>query len=137
MWAWLRRWWAGRTTSGLGARGEALAVEYLRARGCRILAVDHRNSLGELDVVALEGDTVVFVEVKTRRSTEHGEPVDAVTPDKQRRLGRAALAFLKRRGWLDRRCRFDVIAIVWADDAPRLTHYPHAFEPPGRGQLWG
>jgi putative endonuclease len=137
MLSWFRRWWPHGADS-FGTRGERAAERHLAAQGCRILARQHRNAGGELDLIALQNDVVVFVEVKTRRGELHGQPVEAITADKQRRLTRAALAYLKRRGWLERRCRFDVIAVVWPDDAeePQITHYEHAFEPPGRGQMY-
>jgi putative endonuclease len=140
MWTWLLRWLTGqpRRTLRFGDAGEAAAAEFLQRQGWTILARALRNRLGELDLIALDGDTVVFVEVKTRRSTTHGGPVDAITPDKQRRLTRAGLAYLKQRGWLERRARFDVIAIVWPEGAttPEITHYRHAFEPTGFGQMY-
>src|SRR5436305_1142587 len=67
---------------------------------------------GEIDLIAREGDPVVFVEVKTRR---RGEPAEAVTPEKQRRLTLAALQFLRQHDLLEQRSRFDVVAIVWPD----------------------
>lgn len=140
MLTWLRRWlpWTPRRTLRFGDAGEAAAAEYLRGLGWTILAHDLRNRLGELDLIALDGDTIVFVEVKTRRSSTHGGPVAAITLDKQRRMTRAALTYLKQRGWLERRARFDVIAIVWpeGDAAPQITHYRNAFEPTGFGQMY-
>jgi putative endonuclease len=137
MFAWFRRW-LGPAAESFGDRGERAAERHLAGLGCRILARQHRNVGGEIDLVALDGDTVVFVEVKTRGDVERGQPTDAITPDKQRRLTRAALAYLKQRGWLERRCRFDVIGIVWPDGAkaPQITHYKHAFEAVGRGQMF-
>jgi putative endonuclease len=140
MWTWVRRWlpFAPRRTLRFGDTGEAAAAEFLQRQGWTILTHAHRNRLGELDLIALDGDTVVFVEVKTRRSVTHGGPVDAITPDKQRRLTRAGLAYLKQRGWLNRRSRFDVIAIVWPEGSPtpEITHYRNAFEPTGFGQMY-
>jgi putative endonuclease len=140
MWTWVRRWlsWMPRRTPRFGDAGEDAAAAYLRRLGWIILERGHRNRLGELDLVALDGDTVVFVEVKARRSSLHGGPEAAITPDKQRRLTRAALAYLKQRGWLERRARFDVIAIVWPEgkSTPQITHYRNAFEPTGFGQMY-
>lgn len=115
-----------------GDRGERAAVRYLRSQGYRIIARQARNRLGELDIVAEDGDWLVFVEVKTRQSDVRGRPMEAVTLEKQRQLTRAALAWLKARGWLGRRCRFDVIAITWAEGgAPQIEHFAHAFEAVG------
>jgi putative endonuclease len=140
MLAWLRRWLpiGPRRTGRFGDVGEDAAELFLRRLGWTILARGHRNRLGEVDLIALDGDTVVFVEVKTRRSSLHGGPEAAITLDKQRRLTRAALAYLKQRGWLERRARFDVIAIVWPEEepTPQITHYRNAFEPTGFGQMY-
>jgi putative endonuclease len=128
--AWLAGW--------LGSQGERLAARHLRKLGYRILARRYKTALGELDLVARDGDCIVFVEVKTRRSTAAGEPSAAVDRAKQARLTRLALAFLKKYGMLEQPARFDVVSIVWGDSPsqPALTHYKNAFEPPGRGQLY-
>jgi putative endonuclease len=94
--------------------------------------------LGELDLVAVDGRTIVFVEVKTRRSHEAGHPAEAVGPEKQRRRTRLALAYLKRHELLEFAARFDVVAITWPEDAqkPAIEHIRNAFEAVGRGQLF-
>lgn len=121
-----------------GDRGERVAVRYLKQQGYRILARQSRSRLGEIDIIAQDGDWIVFVEVKTRRTTDKGRPVEAVTLTKQRQLTRAALAWLKRRRWLERRSRFDVIAICWQDGCePVIEHYRHAFEAVGGHDLYG
>ncbi len=103
---------AGTAGRALGRVGEAAALEALRSRGYRIVACNVRLRRGELDIVAVERGTVVFVEVKARRSAAHGTPAEAVTARKRRALVRLAAAYLARRGWSDRPCRFDV-AEVW------------------------
>lgn len=77
----------------LGARGEELAARHLESRGYTILARNHRSRLGEIDLVARDAKTLVFVEVKTRSSDAAGLPLEAITPEKARRLRRLALAF--------------------------------------------
>jgi putative endonuclease len=118
-----------------GDRGERAAARYLRRAGLRILARGYDTLWGEIDLVARDGDVLVFIEVKTRRS---GAPAEAVTPEKQRRLTLAAIHFLRRRNLLEERSRFDVVAIVWADDRrpPQIEHIRDAFEAVGRGQLF-
>lgn len=132
---WFRSFWPrwSSCTGSLGQRGEFAAERYLMQLGYRVLRRQHRNIGGELDLIALDGDTVVFVEVKTRRSVTHGQPVDAVDGNKQRRMTRAALVFLKQQQWMDRRSRFDIVAVVWPDEPlpPQITHYRHAFEAAG------
>jgi putative endonuclease len=119
----------------LGDRGERAAARYLKRQGFRILVRGYRTPYGELDLVARDGQSLVFIEVKSRRQ---GTPAEAVTPEKQRRLTRAALHFLKRYNLLETRGRFDVVAIVWPDDRrpPTIEHIPNAFEGVGRGQMF-
>jgi putative endonuclease len=111
----------------LGQRGEREAARWLRRQGLRILVRGYRTPRGEIDLIARDGDTVVFIEVKTRRE---GEPAEAVTPEKQRRLSLAARQFIKRHGLLDERSRFDVVALVWPDASrtPTIEHIRYAFE---------
>ncbi len=119
----------------LGDEGERAAARFLRRRGLRVITRGYRTAVGEIDLIARDGDTLVFVEVKTRRT---GQPAEAVTAEKQRRLTLAALQFLRRYGLLEQRCRFDVIAIVWpeGDRDPVIEHFVNAFEPPGQGQFF-
>lgn len=123
----------------LGRRGEAAAERLLRGKGYRIVARGARDGIGELDLVALDRRTVVFVEVKTRSSDRYGHPADHVDAAKQRQLTRAALSYLKSHRLLEQRARFDVVAIWWPSGAPepeRAEHYPNAFEPVGRWQMF-
>jgi putative endonuclease len=126
----LRRWFP---RPPLGQRGEAAAARYLRRRGYRIVARGDRGQLGELDLVAVKKRTVVFVEVKTRQSQAAGNPGEAVDDDKQRRLTRLALSFLKRHGLLEYPARFDIVAVTWPEgqSRPTIEHFEHAFEAVG------
>lgn len=128
----------GWLTKLLGDRGERAAARYLRRQGFRILARQQRSRLGEIDLIAMDDDTIVFVEVKTRRSDATGHPTEAVTFAKQQQLTRLALVWLKRHHRLEHRARFDVVAVIWPDDArqPIIQHYRNAFEPVGRGQMF-
>lgn len=126
---WLTRWF--------GNRGEQAAVRYLKGAGWTIIAAQVATRYGEIDVIGQDQDFVVFVEVKTRRSVSHGRPEEAVDQAKQQRIARSALAWLKRKGWLERRIRFDVVSVVWSESqTPEITHYKHAFEPAGFGQMY-
>ena len=122
----------------LGSRGERQAASFLAKNGFQILARRVANQFGEIDLVTLDGQTVVFVEVRTRKSTEAGHPAESVTAGKQQRLTRTALAFLKQNGLLEHRSRFDVIAVIWPDGqkSPQIEHYKNAFEPAGNGQFF-
>lgn len=121
-----------------GARGERHAARFLKQLGYKILNRGYASRLGEIDLVALDGNCIVFVEVKTRRSNAAGRPDEAITFDKQKRLTRAALGYLKRHHRLEHSARFDVIAILWPDGArqPEIQHYKNAFEPSGFGQMF-
>ena len=114
----------------LGKSGEDLAVEELERRGYAILERRYRTRHGEIDVVARDGETIVFVEVKARTTSEFGGAAAAVTPSKMRRLAAMAADYLSRRRLHDRPCRFDVVAID--EDRPSgtvtLTVYPNAFD---------
>jgi putative endonuclease len=121
----------------LGDKGERLAVRHLKRLGYKILARKSRSRIGEIDIIALDGECLVFVEVKTRSTHAAGHPAEAITFEKRRQLTRAALAWLKRAGQLDHKARFDVIAITWQEGAePVVEHYQNAFEPVGTGQLY-
>ncbi len=132
----LRTLW--RRYRSLGQRGERAAERYLRKLGYKIVARRERGRLGELDLVAVDGRTLVFVEVKTRASHDAGHPAEAVGPEKQQRLTRLALAYLKRHGLLEHAARFDVLAVTWPSDArkPTIDHTQTAFEAVGRGQMF-
>ncbi len=123
----------------LGQRGEAVADRYLRRRGYKLIARGNRMPSGELDLVAVDRDrTIVFVEVKTRRSDEVGHPAEAVNADKQRRLTRLAVTFLKRHGLLEHKSRFDVIAITWPEGRwrPQVEHFKNAFDAAGTWEFF-
>lgn len=112
----------------LGDRGENRAARYLRERGYKILLRNFRCPLGEIDIVARDGRTLVFVEVKTR-TEDDPLPEDQVNPFKQHQLTKAGKYYLGRYGVPQPPSRFDVIAVVWPDGRePVIRHTPHAFE---------
>ncbi len=124
--------------SGTGCWGTAASApprssSAAGACGCSRAAI--ARELGEIDLIARDGETLVFVEVKARRQ---GVPAEAVTPEKQRRITLTALHFLRKHGLLDVRSRFDVIAIIWPDQRgePKIDHFVNAFEAVGRGQIF-
>jgi len=141
-WAWARKLWSEKLwpqpVRSLGEQGEQLAEAYLRKQGMTIVGRRMKGKLGELDLIAVEKKTVVFIEVKTRRSTDAGHPADAVDATKQKRLTRLALGFLKRRGLLGHAARFDVVAVIWPADStpPRLEHFRGAFFATGHDSLY-
>lgn len=127
-----------RPMKTLGERGEREAARFLKRRGYKIVGRGQRDRLGEVDLIAVDKRTVVFVEVKTRRSTDKGHPAEAVHDEKQRRLTRLALSYLKRHHLLECSSRFDVVAITWPDDnqKPNIEHFENAFEAVGQGQMF-
>lgn len=95
-----------------GKAGEDLASEVLRNNGYEILQQNYYYNHGEIDIVAKEGEVLVFVEVKTRRSASYGQPEESVTPKKQELLRRTAEGYVMEYNLLDIHCRFDVVSIV-------------------------
>jgi putative endonuclease len=113
----------------LGKLGENLACAALAQRGYAIIATRYRTKLGEIDIVARDGDTLVFVEVKARAGDEFGGAAAAVTPWKQRKVALMAMDYLARHRLDDQPCRFDVVTIDVADgQPPRIEVYTNAFD---------
>jgi putative endonuclease len=112
----------------VGREGEALAEGHLRRLGYRLIERRFRLRNGEIDLVMADGGTVVFVEVRRRRSERGGDPLESITARKRGRLVRAARVFLARRELGDRPCRFDVVAVRDRDGAgPEIRHIVDAF----------
>jgi len=128
--AWWRRLVAPKP---LDVRGEQAAARHLKRLGYKVLASRERSPLGEIDLVAVDRRTVVFVEVKTRDSADAGHPSEAVDLAKQRRLTRLALSYLKRHRLMECPARFDVVAVTWpaGQRRPTIEHFPNAFEAAG------
>lgn len=104
------------STTGRGREGEDAAARHLEAHGAVVLARNYRARGGEIDLVARHGETLLFVEVKRRRSAARGAPAEAVTPLKRRRIVAAARRFLAETEGFARLVRFDVVAV---QDEPR------------------
>ncbi len=112
----------------LGRRGEEIALEYFRNKGYRIVEQGFRLFRGEIDIVAYDGPTLVFIEVKTRATTEFGLPEEAVTPAKQSQIRKIARGFLVERDLGEPDCRFDVLAVFAPEEGdPVITHFESAF----------
>lgn len=124
--AWLRRWWPRRAS--LGNWGERLAARHLRRKGYRILEANVRCGRCEIDLVAQDGDTLVFVEVKTRRRADAVAPEENVGPAKQRHLRQAAAIYLARQPGPPGYARFDIVAITaLPGQPPEILHIENAF----------
>jgi putative endonuclease len=118
----------GRKPGTYGLFGEELAAAYLGGRGYRILERNFRTRSGEIDLIARDGDTLVFVEVKSRRSEAFGGALSSVDRRKRNRLVRLARHYLQRRGWADRPCRFDLVTIRGEDGTdPSIELLQNAF----------
>ncbi len=128
-WPWWRRWF--------GNRSERAAERFLRRQGYRILKRNYTCPGGELDLVALDGRALVFVEVRSTASADSSRPALSVDSEKQRRITHAAVHFIRRHRLRDPVCRFDVLLLCWPanESEPRIIHYPHAFEAVGKFQM--
>lgn len=131
------RRWFGRPGGAdprhdLGKRGEDLAARYLQRLGYRIIARRERVLRGDLDIIALDDRTVVFVEVRTRSDTLHGHPAETIDGRKQRRIATLANAYIRRHRLEDCRVRIDVVTVTLAgpDGQPEVEHFQNAFESP-------
>lgn len=113
----------------LGERGEAAAARFLEGRGLRVLARNWRFRQWELDMVCREGDTLVFVEVKTRGPGSLAAPADAVDFRKQARLGKAAAQYLSKNSLWDKPCRFDLVSVLVTERGEEIEHVRDAFSP--------
>ena len=111
----------------LGKAGEDRAVAELERRGYAILDRRYRTRHGEIDIVARDGETMVFVEVKVRATGDYGTAAEAVTARKQRRVVSMAIDYLARHRLTDKPCRFDVVAIDGAGSDSAVAVYPSAF----------
>ncbi|MBT0653812.1 YraN family protein [Geomobilimonas luticola] len=120
---------AGSDNRSVGARGEEVAVAFLKGKKYVILERNFRCKGGEVDIVARDGGTIVFVEVKSRRSESYGPPQLSVTPFKQRQISKAALTWLAKNRQHDASARFDVIAILLLNhQVPAIDHILNAFD---------
>ena len=112
----------------LGQAAETAAAAFLARAGLQVLERNVRFALGEIDIVCRDRDTLVFVEVKCRQARWGDDPATAVSWPKQRRLGQLAALYLKSRGLVDVRCRFDVVTVTVDDTDGRIRHIPGAFD---------
>ena len=110
-----------------GDVGEELAAQFLTNKGYKILDRNYRFEHVEIDIIAEEGDELVFVEVKSRRSKSFGEPEDGVTEKKEEHVRDAAEGYLYERNIENRKCRFDVVAVEFRNGEPNIRHTQDAF----------
>ena len=120
-----------KTNYETGRLAEDFAARYLEQKGYRILERRFRSRQGEIDLIAKDGNTLVFVEVKYRRSLKWGRPADAVDAGKRRRLTMTAAYYLRQSRQIDTCCRFDVIELWREEGSLRVQHYQNAFDGDG------
>ena len=111
-----------------GEKGEALAVRRLKKAGYKIVETNYRTRLGEIDIIAKDKDTIVFVEVKSRRSVHFGNPKQAVTLQKQKKISMVALYYLKTTDQITANARLDVVTVIANRDKPQVAIIKIAFE---------
>ena len=112
----------------LGKSGEKIALRYLQHQKFRIIARNFRLFRGEIDIIAYDRKTLVFIEVKTRKSTDFGLPEESVTPSKQKQVKRIAQGFLTKNDLDDIECRFDVISLILdEEEGYSIRHIKDAF----------
>lgn len=112
----------------VGSIGEAIALAHLQQLGFRLIEKNFRILGGEIDLIMLDGESIVFVEVKSLVTLANDDPSEAVDDRKQRLLTRGALAYLKQRQWLERAARFDIVAI-------QFLQHPKLFIDAGTGKV--
>lgn len=118
-----------RNNKNIGELGENLAIKFLKRLKLSIITRNYRQKSGEIDIVAEDGEELVFIEVKTRSSTKYGTPAEAVTPTKQQQIVRVTREYISRHDLFHKNVRFDVITVLLRKNAaPEIEHIKNAFE---------
>ena len=117
-----------RERISLGEMGERLALKKIKRLGYKFIAKNYRCPLGEIDLIARDGDCLVFIEIKTRRGRSIGYAKEAINKRKMRQISKVALAYMKANNCCDVKARFDVIAINIKDDREEIEIIPNAFD---------
>jgi putative endonuclease len=121
---------AGQRRRERGQQGEREAEQFLAAQHYAIIAKNYRSPFGEVDLIAVDRQTLVFIEVRTHTGVTFGDPLASVNARKQRQIAKTALHYLSRYGLHHREARFDVIGIQWGGERPHFTHVKGAFDLP-------
>ena len=117
-----------RQRQQIGKVGEKAAVRHLKKKGFEILEQNFTSPVGEIDIIVKDKKTIVFVEVKTRRTLSYGSVRMAITPKKQRKISMAALYYLKTNRKMDQPARFDVVTVLARGEEKTIDHIQNAFE---------
>lgn len=113
----------------LGEKGEKLAIKFLKKQGYKLIKRNYKTRIGEIDIIAKDRETLVFIEVKTRESIEYGLPFEAVNRAKKKKIANVALLYLKKVKEIPP-CRFDIVSIYYEQDKPKFELIKDAFEVP-------
>ena len=109
-----------------GKKSEIIASEFLKEKGFKIIELNHKNKIGEIDIIAKDKDYLVFVEVKARTTRAFGDPLEAVNFKKQQKIRNVARLYLIKTRNINANCRFDVVSILGKDDF-EISHIENAF----------
>lgn len=112
----------------LGEEGELFAARYIKKKGYKIKEQNYRTPLGEIDIIAMDGKTIVFIEVKTRKSVAYGYPFEAVNSHKQKQIIKTAHHYLLKKKYQNRPSRFDVLSLLNKGDSYEAEFIQNAFE---------
>ena len=116
------------STKKTGKTGEVIALSHLKNNGYKIIDRNYTCSMGEIDIIAMNEGDVVFIEVKSRRSEHFGNPSEAVDINKQKKISRVALFYMKEKNLLGCSARFDVVAVMLVPGKPVVEVFQNAFE---------
>jgi putative endonuclease len=111
----------------VGEKGEEIAVKYLKKKGYKIVERNYQSRIGEIDIIALDKNTLVFIEVKSRYSQRYGDPIEAVDNRKKEQISKMAKMYLNRKRLWHLNCRFDVVSIVFKENKPIVKILKDAF----------
>lgn len=111
----------------LGKKGEEIALAYLKSKKYKIIEKNLRNRFGEIDIIANDHGTLVFIEVKTRTSEAFGTPIQGINEKKQKRLKQLAMRYIADKGLIEQEVRFDVLGILQTNKETKIEHIPNAF----------
>ena len=109
-----------------GKKSEIIASDFLKQKGYKIIEVNHKNKIGEIDIIAQDKEFLVFVEVKARMSRSFGDPLEAVDYRKQQKIRQVAELYLIMKRKTNVNCRFDVVAVL-GDEESDINHIENAF----------
>jgi putative endonuclease len=111
----------------VGKLGEDLAANFLEEKGFNIIERNYRFGHGEIDIIAEKAEMLIFIEVKTKKFGDFGDPINWVSRGKQKQIGRIARGYLYEKNITDRDCRFDVVLVTWEDGLWKIDHLENAF----------